>query len=129
MDAGTPRGGRTRVLAAVTLLVAAVVVPMLTSPALAIFSHSASVGSNTVSASSCLAAEVKTLQQGTASSTANGTTTVTISAVDTTKSFLLFTVRSNLNRPVGSMLRGKLVSSTSLQFIQSFFYQLRGGSL
>ena len=62
------------------------------------------------------AAEVKVVQSGTATSSGNGTVTVTINAVDTTKAFLIFQTRHNSNRPVGSMIRGQIASSTTLQF-------------
>jgi hypothetical protein len=62
------------------------------------------------------AATIKKVQSGTASSTGNGTVTVTISSVDTTKSFLIFQTRSNSNRPPGSTLRGQLASSTTIDF-------------
>jgi hypothetical protein len=61
---------------------------------------------------------VRTLQTGTAQSTANGTLTVTIASVDTTKTVLFFDSRHNSNRPVGSVLRGKLASATTLEFVR-----------
>lgn len=57
-----------------------------------------------------------TVQRGTAVSTIDGITTTTISAVDTTRSFLMFTSRHNSNRPVASEIGGRLASSTSLEF-------------
>lgn len=59
-----------------------------------------------------------TVQRGTTTSTADGTTTVTISAVDTTRSFLMFTSRHSSNRPVGSEIGGHLASSTSIEFLR-----------
>jgi hypothetical protein len=44
--------------------------------------------------------------------------TVTITAVDPTKSFLLFSTRSSSNRPVSSIVRGRLASATTLEFIR-----------
>ncbi len=61
-------------------------------------------------------ATVSSIQTGTVDSTANGTTTVTISAVDTTASFLIFQTRSNTNVPPGEYLRGKIATSTTLAF-------------
>jgi hypothetical protein len=58
------------------------------------------------------------VQSGTTSSAANGTTTVTISNVDTTRSFLVFNVRSNSGRPPGSTVRGRLASSTTIEFVR-----------
>jgi hypothetical protein len=59
-----------------------------------------------------------TTQNGTASNATNGTTTVTITAVDPTKAFLMFTSRHNSNRPVGSALRGRIASATSIEFVR-----------
>src|SRR3954452_5505142 len=118
MDADWPRRGRPPVLAVLALLLAAALVATLSSPVLAVFTASASVGSNSVSASSCLAAEAKTIQKGTATSTGNGTTTVAINAVDTTKAFLMFNLNSNLDRPPGSEVRGRVASATTLEFIR-----------
>lgn len=67
---------------------------------------------------SASAATFKAVQSGTATSSSNGTTTVTITAVDTTKSFLIFQTRSDSNRPVGSMVRGRIASSTTLEFVR-----------
>jgi hypothetical protein len=64
------------------------------------------------------AAILSSLQQGTTTSTANGTVTVTITAVDTTKSFLVFQARHNSNRPVGSQLQGRIASATTIEFIR-----------
>ncbi len=57
-----------------------------------------------------------TVQNGTATSSANGTTTVTITAVDPAKAFVLFSTRHNSARPVGSEVRGRVASATSLEF-------------
>lgn len=64
------------------------------------------------------AATIKAVQSGTATSTGNGTTTVSIASVDTSKSFLIFQTRSDSNRPVGSTVRGRMASSTSLEFVR-----------
>jgi hypothetical protein len=53
----------------VALLVA---VAPWTGSVLAVFTATVSAGGNTVTAGSCLAAEAKTVQQGTSTSTANG---------------------------------------------------------
>lgn len=62
------------------------------------------------------AAEFKAIQSGATSSSGDGTVTVTISSVDTTKAFLIFQTRHNSNRTVGSMVRGRIATSTTLQF-------------
>lgn len=64
------------------------------------------------------AATIRSVQSGTATSTGNGTTTVNISSVDTSKSFLVFQTRHNSNRPTGSALRGRLASATTLEFVR-----------
>ena len=64
------------------------------------------------------AAEVAGVQHGSAVSSGNGTVTVPITAVDPTKSFLMFSSRHSNNRPVGSMVRGRLASPTSLEFVR-----------
>jgi hypothetical protein len=65
------------------------------------------------------AAQLASIQTGEAAITTNGTTSVTITAVDTTKAFLVFSLRSNSNRPVGSTVRGRLASSTSVEFLRN----------
>ena len=64
------------------------------------------------------AAEVAGVQHGSAVSSGNGTVTVPIAPVDTSKSFLMFNSRHNSNRPVGSMVRGRIASPTSLEFVR-----------
>ncbi len=51
-------------------------------------------------------------------STSNGTVTVSITSVDTTKSFLIFQTRHNSNRPPGSEIRGRIATPTSLEFVR-----------
>ena len=58
------------------------------------------------------------VQKGTTTSTAEGTTSVSIGAVDPTKAFLIFTSRHDSNRPVGSDIGGRLASATSLEFVR-----------
>ena len=60
-----------------------------------------------------------TLQKGSTTSTANGTRTVTITAVNTSRAFLIFTSRSNLNRPVVSQIGGRIASATTIEFIRN----------
>lgn len=59
------------------------------------------------------------VQSGTATSTGNGTTSVTITAVDPTKAFLVFQTRHSSNRPPGSMIRGRLNGAgTAVEFVR-----------
>jgi hypothetical protein len=62
---------------------------------------------------------LSSVQTGTAVSTSAGTVTVPITSVDTTRSFLVFQMRSNSNRPVGSYFRGRLASATSVEFVRA----------
>ncbi len=62
------------------------------------------------------AASVQKTQSGTVVNSANGTQTVTISSIDTTKSILFFSTEHSSNRPVGSTVRGRLASATTIQF-------------
>jgi hypothetical protein len=83
---------------------------------LGLFSDTASVPANSFATAACFYRA--SVQSGTAASAANGTVTVTISSVDPSKSFLLFSTRHNSNRPVGSMVRGRIATSTSLEFVR-----------
>jgi hypothetical protein len=100
---------------AVVLMAFAVAVPRWTT---ALFRDTESVGGNTFGASSCFQARVGSVQSGTTASNANGTRTVVIAAVDPARSFLLFNTRHNSNRPVGSMVRGRIATATTLQFVR-----------
>ncbi len=71
-------------------------------------------GLSTFTAASCLGGA--DVQSGVATNAANGTQTVSISAVDPAASFLLFTSRHNSNRPVGSVIGGHLANATTLEF-------------
>lgn len=108
--AGRSRRRRAGAVAAVGLLLATAGV------AWALYVDSAGVPANQFSSSSCWDARVSGVQKGSTTSTAIGTKTVTISAVDTTKSFLTFTVRSAGNEPEDSRVLGSLASSTTLTF-------------
>jgi hypothetical protein len=88
--------------------------------ALALFTGAASIPYNTFSTGSWTS-----VQTGTASSPGGScpdpggcTTTVTINAVDPARSVLFFQTRHNSNRPPGSMIRGRIASSTSLEFVR-----------
>ncbi len=67
-------------------------------------------------ASDVRAATLKAVQSGTAISNANGVLTVPITSVDPTKAFLIFRTRHDSHRPVGSMVRGRIASATTLEF-------------
>jgi hypothetical protein len=58
------------------------------------------------------------VQSGTAVSTFSGTVTVPIATVDPQRSFLIFQVRSNGDRPSNSILRGRIASPTTLEFVR-----------
>ena len=58
------------------------------------------------------------VQSGTLTVTGSGTATVAITSVDPGKAFLLFQSRHNGNRPPNSMLRGRIASGTSLEFVR-----------
>ena len=62
------------------------------------------------------AAVAQRVQSGTAVNTANGIQSIAITSVDTTKSFLIFETRTNSTRPVGSTIRGRLASATTIEF-------------
>lgn len=68
------------------------------------------------SAGDASAAAVQQVQSGTAVNSANGIQTITISSVDPARSFLIFETRHDSNRPVGSLLRGRLASATTIEF-------------
>ncbi|HMZ37659.1 MAG TPA: hypothetical protein PLD60_13550, partial [Leptospiraceae bacterium] len=56
------------------------------------------------------------VQTGSTTSSANGTTTVTISAIDTSTSFLIFQATSAGDRPPGATIGGTIASSTTVDF-------------
>ena len=59
------------------------------------------------------------VQSGTATVIGSGTVTVSISSVDPAKSFLVFQSRHSGNRPVSSMVRGRIASGTTLEFVRA----------
>ena len=63
-------------------------------------------------------AVVSSVQRGSLASSGNGTVTAPIAAVDPSKSFLVFQTRHDSNRPVGSMVRGRIASPTSVEFVR-----------
>lgn len=66
--------------------------------------------------SNLYSAVVSNVQSGTLTSSGNGVITASITSVDLSKSFLVFSTRHNSNRPPGSMIRGRIASSTSVEF-------------
>ena len=67
-------------------------------------------------ADSAHAAVISSVQTGTVVSTVDGTLTVTITSVNPAQSVLFFETRHNSDRPVGSMVRGRLATATTLEF-------------
>jgi hypothetical protein len=110
----TGRAGR-RTLPIGALVLALVVALLATPSTEAAFTAGTGNGGSSWAAA-CLFRP--TVQSGTTTNAVNGTTTVTITAVDPARSFLLFSTRHNSNRPVGSQIGGRLASSTSVQFIR-----------
>jgi hypothetical protein len=98
---------------ALTLAAVALAVTWRTS---ALFVDNPPVPGNTFVTSDCFQARVNQVLTGQTTSTANGIVAVPIAAVDPTKSFLMFGTRHDLNRPVGSEIRGRIATSTSLEF-------------
>src|SRR4026209_276573 len=70
-----------------------------------------------VPAATVQAAVLQQIQSGVATSSATGITTVTLgTAVDMTKSFLVFQTRTSAAVPGGATVRGRLQTPTTLQF-------------
>jgi fibronectin-binding autotransporter adhesin len=64
-------------------------------------------------------AAVKGVQSGTLTSSGNGTNTATLTtAVIPTNAFLIFNTRHNSGVPGGSMVRGRIASSNSVEFVR-----------
>jgi hypothetical protein len=80
----------------------------------AVFSGTTQDAANSFSNAACFYRAA--VQSGSTTSTANGVKTVTITSVDPTKAFLLFSTRHDLNRPVGSEVAGRIASATTLEF-------------
>ena len=112
MSTNTPLLSRTTVRIGVVAL-AVVASAFSGGVALASFNSSPTV-SHGATARTCFYRA--TAQSGSTTSTANGLTTVTITAVTMSKAFLVFSTAHNLNRPVGSEVSGRLASTTTLEF-------------
>ena len=57
------------------------------------------------------------VQSGSQVISVSGATEININSVDPSKSFLIFQTRHNSNRPVGSVLRGRIKDSNTLEFV------------
>jgi len=112
----SPPTKRRRINRSSTIRIAALTLAGLLASAAAATVTGSTSAAQTVSTSSCF--YKPTVQSGSTTNAANGTTTVTISSVDPTKAFLLFNLRSNSNRPVASEVGGRIASATSLEFIR-----------
>jgi len=110
-----PRATTSAVVGVVAL---ALVASLLTvSRSSAQYTASAGTASGTLATAPCYYRA--SVQQGTATSTADGVTTVTIAAVDPNRSFLMFSTRHNLARPVAAELGGRIASATTLEFVRA----------
>ena len=111
MIEGSPRRAVTA-----ALLWSLMAVAVSAGSSLVLFADTAPVPANVFTTTACF--DRATVQSGTATSSANGTITVAISAVTPARSFLMFSTRHSSNRPVGSMVRGRIATSTSLEFVR-----------
>ena len=113
-----PRATRAGAAFLALAVAAAAVMGLGPATVAALFGDAASVPSNSFASASCWAA-VKSLQKGTAVNSANGTQTIGITAVDPAKSFLIFNTRSSSDRPVAAQIRGRIASSTTIEFARN----------
>lgn len=89
-----------------------------TGLAWSLYLSSNTVPDNAFSTSDCFDARVGSVQRGTTTSTADGITTETISAVEPTTSFVQWSVRSNSSKPGNSVVLADLSSATTIDFIR-----------
>ncbi|MEE8405816.1 MAG: hypothetical protein V3S32_01550, partial [Acidimicrobiia bacterium] len=83
----------------------------------AVFFDTTNNTGNSFTSSSCFDSQPGSVQSGSVTSSANGVVSVAITAVDPTLSFLMFSSRHDSNRPVGSMIRGRLNGAgTAVEF-------------
>ncbi|MCH8991815.1 MAG: hypothetical protein IIA44_08735, partial [Acidobacteria bacterium] len=84
------------------------------------FSDSTDNPGNSFASLSCFKpAQPGSVQSGTATSSANGTLSVSITPVDAAMSFLVFSSRHDSNRPVGSLIRGRLnAAGNAVEFVR-----------
>ena len=107
---------RSPALLTVLLAVGFVALGTLARTSGAAFSDTTENASDSFVADICFA-RPDSVQVGSTTSTANGTVTVPVTAVDPGLSFLIFNSRHNGNRPVNSMIRGKLnATGTAVEF-------------
>ena len=99
------------------LVVATLAAAASTSRVVARFTDAPGVAANAFATGACFT-KVQSFQKGSTTNAVNGTTTVTIASVDTTKAFLIFSTRHSSNRPVGSLLRGRIAGATTLEFVR-----------
>ncbi|MDH3706984.1 MAG: signal peptidase I, partial [Acidimicrobiia bacterium] len=76
------------------------------------------VSANAFGASGCYEAEVASVQTGTVINGGPGAQVTTISAVDSARSFLVFTVQSASNEPADALVQGRLASPTAIEFLR-----------
>ncbi len=102
---------------------AGVVVIMLaaftTDVSLAAYTSAEQITDNTFESLNCFMADGVTLQRGTAQSTADETINLAINAVDPSKAFLQFSIRSGTDDAADSMVRGELTSATTVTFTRN----------
>lgn len=101
-------------IAFVTTVTAILAMGVLIERAGAVFTGTTQNVANDFTSAACFYRA--TVQSGSTTSTANGIKTVTITSVNTTKAFLLFSTRHDLDRPVGSEVSGRIATSTTLEF-------------
>ncbi|HNT36143.1 MAG TPA: hypothetical protein PKH07_14250, partial [bacterium] len=67
----------------------------------------------------CESATIQGVQSGILEIASNGAFSVPINAIDPTKSFLIFQIRHNSDRPGGSLVGGRISSPTLLEFVRT----------
>lgn len=98
----------------VLVVPAAVVLAMTVGLATALFTGTDAVPGN-VFGTGCFDAQVAGVQTGQVTNSAEGTQTVTLTAVDPARSIAFITVRSNSSRPADSTVLANLASATELE--------------
>ena len=76
------------------------------------------VPGNAFSTAACFDARVDNVQSGQVLSTSNGSTSVTIAAVDPAASFVTYSVRSNASKPGDSVVLADLSGPTTIDFLR-----------
>lgn len=112
----TGRGRRRRgLLVAASVGVAATVA----GTAFSLYVGVDSVGANAFSTLPCFDARLGSVQKGQHTNSSAGTAAIPITAVDPTKSFLVFSASSNSNEADESIVMGELASATSIEFTRN----------